>query len=194
MPRQRRKLYDEASYHIINRGHNKSFIFKEPQDYEQFKSIIHNYKKKYCFELFHYCIMGNHFHLIIRIKHGHELPLVMKCITQSYVNYYKRKYHFTGILFQNRYKSFPIEKEEYLLECARYVERNPLRAKIVQNIRKYAWSSYKYYAIGFIDDIIDTNPLYDTFGNREGERHKRYQSYVGQDRPYENLLDKVIMK
>ena len=194
MPRAARILYDGAIYHIINRGHNRQRLFRESKDYIKFKDILRHYRKRYRFKLFHYCIMANHFHLIMKVTKGEELPLIMKGIAQKYVNYYKRKYHSVGYVFQSRYKSLIIEKDEYLLECARYIERNPLRANIVTNLAKYPWSSYNYYTKGIYDVIIDTQILYGIFGNTIEERQINYTRYISEPRPYETLLDNIIQK
>ena len=140
MARIGRVLYDGAYYHIINRGHDRQALFKEEKDFIKFKEVIVAYLEKYDFRVFHYCFMSNHFHMLIQVMKGLELPHIMKGISLSYVNYYKRKYRKVGYIFQSRYKSLLIEKEEYLLECARYIERNPLRAKIVTDLSRYKWS------------------------------------------------------
>jgi len=194
MARTGRVLYDGAIYHIVNRGHNRQTLFRERADYIKFKDIVKQYIDRYQFKLFHYCIMTNHFHMIMRIVNAKDLSLIMKGVTQTYVNYHKRKYRTVGYLFQGRYKSFVIEKDEYLLECARYIERNPLRAGIVTDLSKYPWSSYSYYAKGKQDAIISEDIMYSTFGRTVEERRKGYEDYVSKVRPYEALLDKAIAK
>lgn len=99
-----------------------------------------------------------------------------------------------GHVYQNRYKSFLIEDDAYLLECGRYIERNPLRACIAGHPSMYYWSSYKFYANGKKDDIININPVYETLGNTGIERQKAYKEYVDQARPYEKILDSAMLK
>lgn len=192
MARPKRILCDRAVYHVTNRGHNRQVLFREDKDFIKFKGIIRSYIKKFDFRLFNYCLMRNHFHFLMQILKAKDLPLIMKGISQTFANYHRRKYRNVGYLFQARYKSFHIEKDEYLLECARYIERNPLRAKIVKELSEYPWSSYNYYAIGKKDDIITTNILYPTFGRTLEERRRNYIEYVSKPRPYEQLLDKAI--
>ncbi|MFH0839566.1 MAG: transposase [Candidatus Omnitrophota bacterium] len=194
MSRSGRVLYDGAIYHIINRGHNKQGLFKDKSDYMAFKEIISSYKAKFSFKLFNYCIMRNHFHFLLRILKAKDLPHVMQSISQAYARYHKRKYHNVGYLYQARYKGILIEKDEYLLECARYIERNPLRARIVKDLSAYPWSSYNYYAKGKEDAIIDRNILYDGFGHTEEERQREYTKYIETPRPYESILDEAIRK
>lgn len=130
MPRGRRVLYDGAIYHIFNRGNNKQVVFRDGCDYKVFKELIKEFKKRYKFELFNYCFMVNHFHLLMKMIEGKYLPKIMQCILQVYARYHKRRYENVGYLYQGRYKGLIIEKEEYLSECARYIERNPLRADV----------------------------------------------------------------
>lgn len=125
-------------------------------------------------------------------KFKNDLPIVMKGICQSYANYYRRTHSHTGYVFQNRYKSIPIDRDSYLLECARYIERNPLRANIVRDISEYPWSSYNYYTDGKLDDIITINPLYEELAKTSKERREAYIEYVSKPRPYEQLLDESI--
>jgi len=192
MPRTKRILSDNAIYHIINRGHNKKILFKQTEDFLTFKDIIATYIKRYNFKLYNYCLMINHFHLLLRINKGEDLPKIMKGICQTYANAYKRKYALIGYLFQNRYKSILIEKDRYLSECARYIERNPIKANVVKDLSAYSHSSYNYYAKGRESDIITKNILYDSFGSTSTERRQNYIKYVAEPRPYELLLDEAI--
>ena len=81
--------------------------------------------------------MANHFHLLLKVGNGTELPKIIHGITQSYSYYYRKTYKRVGYVYQNRYKSFLIEDDSYLLECGRYIERNPLRAGIVKDLSQY---------------------------------------------------------
>ncbi|MDP3790667.1 MAG: transposase [Candidatus Omnitrophota bacterium] len=192
MPRIGRVIYDNAVYHILNRGHDRRRLFQEAEDFKSFKDMIARYKQKFQFDLYHYCFMSNHFHLLLKIAKGEELSFLMKGICQTYAFHYKRKHHFSGYLFQNRYKSILIEKDEYLMECGRYIERNPARAGIVDNPEKYYWSSYNFYAKTIPDDIITPDPLYIALSVIDAERRAKYIEYVSTDRPYEQLLDEKL--
>jgi len=192
MPRQDRKLQDGGVYHVINRGHNRHKIFRSQCDYSLFKEVIAFYKKRCNFKLYHYCLMPNHFHLILCIQKAKDLPEIMRGISKRYVNYYKRKYRFVGFLFQGRYKSSLIDKDEYLLQCARYVERNPLRAGLVTNIADYPWTSFNYYTRGISDDIIDANILYSTFGKTPSEKQEYYARFILKIHLYEELLERSL--
>ena len=126
MGRGKRLLYDGAIYHIISRGHNRYRIFHTFKDYQSYLKLLKHYKPKFKFSLFHYCLMPNRIHLLLQIEKGKELPLLMQYINQAYVRCYKKSYKLIGNLFQGRYKALHIDKDEYLIECGRYIERNPL--------------------------------------------------------------------
>lgn len=192
MPRIKRQIVDNGIYHILNRGYNREGLFNKASDFTVFKEIIRKYKEKFSFELYNYCLMANHFHLLLSVSMAKDLSAIMKGICQSYANYYKRSYKHTGYLYQNRYKSIHIDRDAYLLECARYIERNPLRAKVVKDLSSYLWSSYNYYSKGIFDNIITANPLYETLGGTSKERRSSYIEYISEPRPYEQLLDEKI--
>lgn len=193
MPRSKRVLYDGAVYHIVQRGHNKDMLFKNPGNYKVFKEMIRKYKKRFIFDIYHYCFMPNHIHMLLKVERGEDLPRTLQGITQSYSFYYRMPYNYSGYVYQNRYKSFLIEDDSYLLECGRYIERNPLRADLVKDLSQYDWSSYNFYAKGKFDDVITMNPLYEYLGATPQERMAKYREYVLEPRPYEKVLDKAMV-
>jgi len=192
MPRIARNIYDGNVYHVLSRGHNGIKLFKKESDYQQFKNLIVRYKKKYTFEIYHYALMPNHIHLLINVIEAKWIPKVMQGVLQTYAAYYKKIYKHTGYLFQGRYKSILIEDNAYLMECARYIERNPIRAGLCSKIEKYKWSSYKYYAKGNKDPIVTPDPFYLELSEDIEERKRLYAEYVSTDRPYDKLVDAEI--
>jgi len=190
MPTQARVVHDGAVCHIIQRGNNRQRIFREEEDYEKLLYSVLKYKTKYSFDVYNYCLMSNHLHILIKISHGKDLSKLMQGIFQSFRFYYKKKHEYTGYLFQGRYKSKVIETDTYLLECARYIERNPLRAGVVEDLSRYKWSSYLHYAYGLKNDIITSNPAYSALGNTPIEQQKAYREYVLTGRVYEYIIDK----
>ncbi|MFH1519841.1 MAG: transposase [Candidatus Omnitrophota bacterium] len=185
----KRQIYDGAIYHIIQKGNNGQRLLKVIEDYQRFIALIKKYKDKYSFELYNYCLMDNHVHLLMKVFKKEELAKLTQGIFQSYRFYFKQKYQYTGHLYQGRYKSKIIAKNEYLLECARYIETNPLRAKLVKALKDYKWSSYAFYAYGRQNTSLTPNPLYRTFSNVE-ECRKFYRQYVLMPRMYEDIIDK----
>jgi putative transposase len=177
-------------FHVVQRGNNKQTVFREEEDFEKFLSIIRKYISKFKVEIYHYCLMKNHIHILLKIFKKETLAKIMQGIFQSYRFYYKRKYGYIGYLYQGRYKSQLIQDDSYLSECGRYIERNPVRAGIVKRPYDYKWSSCKHYVYGEGDDIITENPLYESFGKTIENRRSAYREYVSTTRPYEEMVDK----
>lgn len=192
MPRKPRKFVDGGYYHLIARGNNRLFILEDVRGYEVFKDLLKTSKEKYDWRLHHYCLMGNHIHLLGNVKIGITLPRIMQYLLFEYSRWYRKKTKYVGHLWQGRYKSPLIESESYFLECGRYIERNPVRAKLVKEAGAYRWSSYNHYAFGKQDELIDDDPYYQGLGRSSSERQKHYREYVALDGPYDGLVDKVL--
>lgn len=144
MPRKAREKSSTGIYHAMLRGINGQTIFEDREDYEQLIHTIIEYKEVSGYEVYAYCLMSNHIHLLI--KEGEEdLGLVFKRIGASYVYWYNWKYKRKGHLFQDRYKSEPVEDERYFLTVLRYIHQNPIKAGINKNVTDYDWSSYREY-------------------------------------------------
>ena len=109
---------------------------------------------------------------------GEDCLKIMKGINLAYAQHYKRRYSHTGHFWQDRYKSIIISKDEYLLACGSYVELNPVRAKIVEDPKDYIWSSYRVYAYGKKDVIVDEHPVYLQLSENEGGRRRKYREFV----------------
>ena len=122
--------------------------------------------------------MTNNVHLVIEPSEGGGgLSEIMKGINLAYARHYKHKYDHTGHFWQDRYKSIIISKDEYLLACGSYVELNPVRAKMVKDPKDCTWSSYRVYAYGKRDILVDEHPVYLQLSD-EGERRKKYREFV----------------
>ena len=193
MPRRARILVDGGYYHILTRGNDRRKLFRYKSDYRYFIDILKKYLTKSSLSILNYCIMPNHIHLLIHAKIAQELPKFMQGVLQVYADCFRKKYNSTGFVFQNRYKSLLIEKDSYLLECGRYIERNPLRAEIVQNLSDYEFSSYLFYVDGLRDRLITVvNPLYLELAQTDAERRKLYKNYVLGQRAYELIVDQAL--
>jgi putative transposase len=193
MPRRPRLLVDGGYYHILTRGNDRRKLFRCKQDYNYFLKIIERYLVEFQVNILHYCLMPNHIHLLIHAQKAKDLPKFMQVTLQVYASYFRRRYRSVGFVFQNRYKSCFINKDSYLLECARYIERNPLRAKITDDFLSYPWSSFSFYSKGMGDSIIRVaNPLYLGLAKTEQKRQLLYQNYVSEERPYEHIVDEVF--
>ena len=144
MPRKKRETSSTGIYHIILRGINRQRIFEDEQDYYKFIQTLKDAKKESGYELYGYCLMSNHIHLLL--KEGQEtLATAFKRIGVRYVYWYNWKYQRRGHLFQDRYKSEAVETTDYFLAVLRYIHMNPVKAKLVKSPEEYEWSSYKEY-------------------------------------------------
>lgn len=129
MPRPLRIHLPDLIYHVLNRGNNRQVVFAEDKNYLHYLEILKRYKEKFQFKIFAYCLMTNHIHLLIKTSTQGTISEIMKAITIAHTRHYHDKYKTSGHIWQGRFKSQPIEKENYLLACGRYIERNPLEAK-----------------------------------------------------------------
>ena len=153
MPRLPRQKSDSGIYHIMLRGINQQVIFEDDEDYFEFVERLKKYKAVSGYKVFAYCLMSNHIHILIKVE-KEDLDLIMKRIAGSYVYWYNWKYYRRGHLFQDRFKSEPINDDLHLLTVLRYIHQNPVKAGIVQNIDNYRFSSYNDY-MDEESDIVD---------------------------------------
>ena len=140
------------------RGINRQTIFEDEEESLKFLETLKTYKAISEYKVFAYCLMSNHIHLLLQVG-KEELDLIMKRIAGSYVYWYNWKYYRKGHLFQDRYKSEPVEDEKYFLTVLRYIHQNPQKAGIVKNLGDYQFSSYNEI-LKENKDIIDTDFIY----------------------------------
>lgn len=138
-------------------------IFHDDKDVSAFLNIIKRYKQKSDFRVYHWCVMPNHYHLLLQFSNGNFLSKTIGALQQIYASYYHKKYSTAGKLFQNRFKSQAIEKDSYLLSCGRYIELNPVRAALTKYPWEWRWSSAPYYVHQAKDEIISVNEEFKDF-------------------------------
>lgn len=192
MPRKPRELVDGGIYHVFNRGNDRMDLFGDENDFQCFLDLLLIQKRKTESDLFHYCLMTNHFHLLVKVKRGNDLPLFMHGLQLAYTRYFKKKYQFLGHLFQQRFKSSRIEEESYFLQCGRYIERNPLKAHLVKECADYKYSSARFYVEGSKNELITLNPYYLSMGSSDKERQEHYRQFILIDEPYSQLVDEAL--
>lgn len=144
MPRTARKKSESGIYHVMLRGINRQEILSDEEDNVKFLEILSECKKISGFELYGYCLMRNHLHLLIR-EGKEELGHIFRRIGTRYAYWYNRKYNRVGHLFQDRFKSEPVDDEGYYLTVLRYIHQNPVRAGLCKTLDGYKWSSYGDY-------------------------------------------------
>ena len=181
MPRQPRLLLSQSYYHIMTRGNNKHIVFKNDNDYQYYLELIDRFKSELPFDLYHYCLMPNHVHLLVRTKKAEDFSLFMKKINLAYFHHYRKSYNWIGHFWQNRFKSQPIGKDKYFIQCGKYIELNSVRANLVKNPQDYQFSSYNYYSKGYSNHLITEDIFYESLGNSNINRQKKYQEMIIND-------------
>jgi putative transposase len=161
-----REFQEDGIYHVYNRGISKKEIFLDSEDYNIFlyylsayllspEKLLGKYPKTPArvylkslyqeLELLSYCLMPNHFHLLIKTKAKNGISKLMQQLTNAYTHYFNNKYHNSGSIFQGRYKAVTIVTDEQLVQVARYIHLNPTTAFLVNHPKEYEWSSYTEY-------------------------------------------------
>ena len=194
MARPLRQLLDHGCYHLIARGNNRQFLFTEPEAFQHFLQLVARAKARYPAKLYHYCLMSNHIHLLLEIASGDHLPKFMQFILQGYARWFAHRTDYSGHVWQGRYKSPLIEHESYYLEAGRYIERNPLRARLVTDLKDYPWSSYPFYADGTPNPLLTEDPYYPQLGPTPSHRQAAYQDFVRIESPYATMLDTELVE
>lgn len=178
MPRTARLVINGGIYHVLTRGNNGQTVFHDASDYQRYLQLLATYKQEYEFKVYHYALMPNHVHLIMEIPRGQTLGKAMLGLNLSYSLFYRKRRRYTGHLWQGRFKSLLIDREVYLLECGRYVELNPVRGGLVRQPEAYPWSSYRAYAHGLDNPLVDHDPLYETLGDTPEAQQRHYQRFI----------------
>ncbi len=141
MPRTKRASLANYCYHVLNRGNARSEVFHNDSDYDSFVDLIDEACQRRAMRVLAYCLMPNHFHLVLWPLGDGDLSTWMGWLMNAHVRRYHRDYQSSGHIWQGRFKAFPIEEDEHLRKVLRYVERNPLRAGLVERAEDWAWSS-----------------------------------------------------
>lgn len=141
MPRITRGESVGGIYHVINRGNMRMQVFDDAEDYAYFLKLLQDGLKREAVELHAYCLMPNHFHLLLVPLVEGSLSRLMQWVMTSHVRYYHRKNKTSGHIWQGRYKSFMVQKESYYLSLLRYIEANALRAKLVDEAEAWKYGS-----------------------------------------------------
>ena len=141
MPRTIRGAAAGIIYHVLNRGNGRMRLFHKPADYEAFERVLAEACQRYPVEILTYCLMPNHWHLVLRPKTDAALSRFMGWVGVTHVRRHHAHYHTAGggHLYQGRYKSFPVQEDDHFLRLCRYVEANPARAKLVERAAQWRW-------------------------------------------------------
>ena len=197
MARALRIEYSDAVYHVTSRGNARNRIFADDQDRENFLAVLGVVVKRYNWLCHAYCLMDNHYHLMIETPDA-NLSRGMRQLNGVYTQKYNWRHSKTGHIFQGRYKSILVEKENYLLELCRYLVLNPVRANMVEKPEEWKWSSYGATAgIKSVPDYLMVDWILGLFSSKKGEAQKRYRQFVREGihkgAPWEELQAQVLL-
>src|SRR5260370_992539 len=148
MGRQPRLIADGLVYHALNRGNNRNVIFSGADDFKAFLDALAQTRERYPFRLFCYCLMSNHFHLVLQPGEGQSISRILQSLTVAHTWRFHKQHGSSGHVWQGRFKSPVIEEDNHLLTVMRYVEANPFRARMVADLAAYPWSSYLVHGLG----------------------------------------------
>ena len=180
MVRPLRIEYDGAVYHVTSRGNAGTEIFLDDGDRVRFLEVLGTVVERFGWICHAYCLMTNHYHLLIETPQP-NLSRGMQHLNGVYTQWFNRRHSRAGHLVQGRFKSIVVEKESYLLELARYIVLNPVRAKLVRSARDWRWSSYRATA-GQVDppSFLTLGWLLSQFAGNRGKAIRAYRSFVKQ--------------
>ena len=178
MPRTARIITTDAPMHIMCRGNNRLAVLDSPYDKQRLYCLLYRFKTNNQVDILHYCIMNNHFHLIVWLKPAGNISRFMKQLSLAYYRHYIKQYDYCGHLWQGRFKSIIIRSDSQTLQCGKYIELNPVRAGIISDPGNYPFSSYQHYVGGKEDILITTNPAFDGLGLTSETRRLAYSNFV----------------
>lgn len=183
--RRARLVFPEIPLHIIQRGNNRQPCFTGLGDFVVYLHMLGQYAKVSRCAIHAYVLMGNHVHLLLSPRDRESASVLMKLLGQRYVQYFNRKHHRSGTLWEGRFRSCLVQDEQYFMVCQRYIELNPVRANIVTAPGDYRWSSFHANAFGRDDPVVEPHSIYSRIGANASDRQRRYRSLFDEVLPLE---------
>ena len=176
MARHGRYFLPGQPLHVIQRGNDRRSIFFAATDYLRYREWLYAASTANGCAIHAYVLMPNHVHLLVTPQDEYSLPKTMQSLGRQFVRYVNWVYGRSGTLWEGRYRAALIDPDTCFLACARYIEENPLRAKLTQHPRDYDWSSYRANALGNNDALVQAHPAYLALGADSLERQRAYEA------------------
>ncbi|MFT5739991.1 MAG: putative transposase [Gammaproteobacteria bacterium] len=176
MPRKARIVLPGQPQHIIIRGVNREPVFYQTDDYYYYLDRLSYAIEKHGCIIHAYVLMTNHVHLLITPSFEHSISKAIQTLGRYYVQYFNQRNRRTGTLWEGRYKAAMVDSEQYLLTCYRYIELNPVRAKMVEHPSDYPWSSYRCNAAGQTNSIVTPHQEYQNLATTTEARQRCYRT------------------
>ena len=197
MARPLRIEFAGALYHVTARGNAQNDIYLNDDDRKSFLSLLQNATERYHWYCHAYCLMSNHYHLLIETQQP-TLSKGMKYINGVYTQQFNKRHKRVGHVFQGRFKGILVESEAYLLELARYIVLNPVRASMVRSAKDWPWSSYRATAgITEAHPCLVTDWVLSNFGKQKKRSQEKYRQFVGEGKgqpsPWDALKNQIYL-
>ncbi len=173
MPRRTRLYLPDHPYHIVQRGNNCDACFVEPENYKFYLELWKECSVLYGVKVHTYCLMTNHIHFLVTPEQSDSISRATRVIGSRYAYYFNKLYRRTGTVWEGRHKSSLVQCDRYFLTCSRYIELNPVVARMVQKPEQYKWSSYLVNAWGG-ESILE---LHDEYLKLGGDSNARCHAY-----------------
>jgi len=180
MARTPRIVVPGQPLHLIQRGNNRQPTFYADEDYRFYLECLYDAASYHGCAVHAYVLMTNHVHLLLTPFSPQAVSRCMQAVGRRYVRYVNQVYRRSGTLWEGRFKSGLIDSEHYLFTCSRYIELNPVRARMVARPGDYRWSSYRGNALGRIDTLITPHHLYESLGDNIRQRSESYRALFSQ--------------
>ena len=161
--------------HVVQRGNNREPCFHGVEDCQRYLGDLQAAAERNRCRVHAYVLMTNHVHLLVTPMQQHGVSHLMQDVGRKYVRYINRSYRRTGTLWEGRYKASLIDSDAYLLTCMRYIELNPVRARMVNHPGEYRWSSFAANAYGAANPVLTPHPVYEQLGNDAVARQHAYR-------------------
>jgi putative transposase len=187
MPRQPRLDLAGVPQHIVQRGNDRQPCFFSDADHHRYLGELREIALREGCAVHAYVLMTNHVHLLMTPVASGRVARVMQALGRRYVRYINDRYRRTGTLWEGRYKACLVDHETYLLRCYRYIELNPVRARMVADAGEYRWSSFASNALGLSNPLVRPHPSYLALGASMLERCQAYRALVMQGVADEDL-------
>lgn len=189
MPRRPRMYIPGFAYHVVQRGNNREACFYSENDYSLFLKLLREVLSRYEVKLHAFCLMTNHIHLLLTPCTTTGISNAIKVVCSRYAYSINKSYGRSGTVWGGRHKASPIDSERYLLQCHRYIELNPVTAKMVSSPEEYKWSSYHANAWGDDSRLISPHVEYLKLAQNKADRCVNYRELFREVLPEETIQD-----
>lgn len=176
MARWPRLVVPGLPLHVVQRGNNRTLTFHSDEDFACLRATLLYASRRSGCRVHAYALMPNHVHLLVTPEDTRGPSRLMQIVGRRYVRYFNARYARTGTLWEGRFRSSLVDSDNYLLACCRYIDRNPVKAGIVDEPTQYRWSSYRHLALGHADPLISPHAVYTALGATPESRQASYRA------------------